>query len=226
MTIDVQSRIISRNAHRLVFNGDPGWDDRRSKRTGRSIKSIAVVEMSPSVRTVRWDQRVRIGTRLASCGCCRENVYQTKRGTYTLALPYLQFWTIVAGRGGSPDQLQRSRVLPYLSWRPKPLKSIEGKIQSALLPNVYKDCNVCLGEYSELELSRDPYRFVELFWTKKFTPGDDDWPCHHRLPDAGLNSFEEWSELSKKDPSFVLNLLGEFFPKWNCSRAIDMFSRE
>lgn len=208
--IDIQSRIISERKPRLVYDGDPGWGI--CKHNGSPIRHVAVIELSPHLRTVRWMDRTFIGRIKLDCGCCYQDQYcgccyqdqyKEKLLTFTLALPYLQFWTIQTD----------SQVVPYLSWRPKPLEVVDGKVQPVLLPNVYQNCRICMGAFSTKFAREDPTYLANLFWERKFTPREDDWPCSRFLKMAGLSSFEKWSQTPA---DVVMERLTEFFDKWAC----------
>ena len=153
---------------RVVFDGhEPTWSGRKKGFT--SSFNLSIVETRPSFRTVKIH-------------------YDWGKRTYRLAMPYMQFYSLVG--------------CPRVTWSQEPLDNCHHKVLSIpLLPNIDWRGSTCLGNIY-VEKGQDVCR---AFWTTIFTPEEGSWYYKTELERTTLKSFDHWHDLSSKasDPMEV-----------------------
>ena len=200
---------------RTVFEGsDANWGPNGLRPFGEICSSgglgqLQIVETRPSFRTIKTLIFERGGG--CTCGACMRKFGKEVWSTFTLAMPYMQFYSASFG--------------VRITWSLEPLKSYEQLIGLPLLPNVYGPGgdglpgSMCLGGSIKI---KDASEVCHLFWNTVFTPNDDKWyyqgdhiiagPQGNRikgtvLENTTLKSFAHWHEISKKanDPMEVFD---------------------
>ena len=199
-------KAIERGRPRTVFDGEEYcW--KKCKRQQFFEHHLQIVETKPMFRTVKMvckdDRNIDFnGNRYPPQRPVVErdkNWRPVVERTYTLAMPYMQYYLMSYGEFKSPR----------VTWSPEPLQHYEQPIYIPLLPNVYGGGanpyddlgSICLG----MKVN-DASEVCHFFWNTVFTPDEYRWYYkRNKWPDEGetvlertLRSFSHWCELSKE----------------------------
>jgi hypothetical protein len=168
----------------------------------KGVSQTIVIEEEPKVRTLLFENTGRT-----------EEDGKGWKNQYTVGLPYIIFTTHFV------DKVMNCMTVTF---RPKPLTSLDDMLYDPCFPNQGADLKVCMSlstdanwaqitgrkEYEDASISERAAQAIRYFWNSRFTVDHLNvvWGWYkEKYPDK-LGSLDQWEKATIQDKMFFLGL--------------------